>query len=234
MHIRKLHPWDLDTKQAADVQRELAAEVILTDRLDPIEYVAGIDVGYEDGNTVTRAAVAVLNFPSLTLADWVLVKRPTTFPYIPGYLSFREVPAIIDALEQLKVTPNILFCDGHGTIHPRRFGIACHLGILTGLPAVGVGKTPYVGKHDPLADTKGSWQPIRHKEEVIGAAVRTRVGVKPIYVSPGHRICLETAISLVLKCTLGYKQPETTRWSHRLASGPPIPEEKLAGGLTLS
>jgi deoxyribonuclease V len=168
-----------------------------------------------------RAAVAVLDFPALALREQALARRPPTFPYIPGLLSFREIPVLLDALEKLTIVPDLLLCDGQGRAHPRRFGIACHLGVLTDLPTIGVAKSLLVGHYENLPDERGAWRPLLHQEEVIGAALRTRRGVSPVYVSIGHRVCLETAIDYVMRCCTKYRLPETTRRAHGLASGPP-------------
>lgn len=181
-------------------------------------FVAGVDVGFEDHNRVTRAAIAVLGFPALNLCAQAIARRKTRFPYIPGYLSFREVPAVLGALKQVKQKPDLVLCDGQGLAHPRRFGIACHLGVLTDLPTIGVAKSRLIGTHAPLAEQKGSWVPLMDGDEQIGAVVRTRTGVRPVYVSIGHKISLETAINYVLRCTTRYRLPETTRIADRLAS----------------
>lgn len=184
-----------------------------------MQFVAGIDVGFEDQGATTRAAVAVLSYPDLKFCDHAIARRPTTFPYIPGFLSFREVPAVLDALETLKTLPDLLLCDGQGIAHPRRFGIACHLGILTNLPAIGVAKSRLVGKFGEVPDERGAWVPLTHKGETIGAVLRTRPGTKPLYISSGHRIGLDSAIAYVMGCTTKYRLPETTRHAHKLASG---------------
>lgn len=220
MHIIRPTTWPTTTAEAMVVQRALSAQVVRTDRLGEVRYVAGLDVGLEANNTRMRAAVAVLDFPALTLRDYAIARRAVEFPYIPGFLSFREVPVLLDALEQLSVAPDLLLCDGQGLAHPRRFGIACHVGVLTDMPCIGVAKSLLVGKHDTLPDTPGAWRPLRHKEELVGAALRTRRGVSPVYVSIGHRISLETALGYVTRCCTKYRLPETTRFAHRLASGP--------------
>ena len=138
---------------------------------------------------------------------------------MPGLLSFRELPAVLDALSQLSVMPDIILCDGQGRAHPRRFGIACHLGVLLDLPTIGVGKTRLVGRHLEPGPERGDWTPLLDHEEEIGAVLRTRTGVKPLYISGGHRVCLRTAIELTLACLTRYRLPETTRAAHRLASG---------------
>jgi len=180
--------------------------------------VAGIDVGFDDSGGTTRAAVVVLDYPSLTLLDSNIAKLPTQFPYVPGLLSFRELPAVLQALAGLQRLPDLFLCDGQGYAHPRRFGLASHLGVLTDSPAIGVGKTLLLGKHAAVADRRGTWQPLMHEEEAIGAVLRTREGVHPVYVSIGHRITLASAIRYVLACTRRYKLPETTRLAHRYAS----------------
>jgi deoxyribonuclease V len=146
--------------------------------------VAGVDAGFEDDGNTTRAAVVVLGFPELDVRERALARRPTTFPYIPGFLSFREIPAVLAALEQLTIIPDLLLCDGMGILHPRRFGIASHLGVITGLPAIGVGKSPFIGRHEPVPDERGAWRPIIDRGQTIGAALRTRAGTKPLYISP--------------------------------------------------
>lgn len=211
--------WPRTVPEARALQEALRGKVVTVDRLGPIRYVAGVDVGFEPDGAVTRAAVAVLTFPALELVESALARQPTRFPYVPGYLSFREIPAVLAALNKLKTQPDLLLCDGQGLAHPRRFGLACHLGILTGLPAIGVAKSRLVGSHGPLPQKKGSWVPLTDAGEVIGAVVCTRSGVKPLYVSIGHRVSLETAIEYVLRCTTNYRLPETTRAAHRLASG---------------
>ena len=194
--------------------------MIVVDQLGTVRTVAGLDVGPEGDGSVMRAAVAVLSFPDLMTADQVVARRPASFPYIPGLLSFREIPALLDALARLGALPDLLLCDGQGLAHPRRFGLACHLGVLTGIPSIGVAKSLLVGEHGPLPHARGSWRPLVHKGEVVGAALRTRTGVAPVYVSIGHKVALATAIDYVLACAPNYRLPETTRAAHRLASGP--------------
>jgi deoxyribonuclease V len=213
------HPWNVTPKEAIAIQKQLRERVETEDRLDKIEYVAGVDVGFEQNNTTTRAAVAVLAFPSLELHEQAIARLPTTFPYVPGLLSFREIPGILEAMQQLTTKPDLLLCDGQGIAHPRRFGIASHLGVLCDIPAIGVAKTRLIGSHDDIPEKKGAWTPLHHKGEIIGAVLRTRENVKPLYISPGHRISLETAIDYVMACITKYRLPETTRWAHRLASG---------------
>lgn len=212
------HSWPTSTDEAIAIQQQLRAEIIAEDQLSPIQHVAGVDCGFEEDGTITRAAVAVLSFPDLQLRDQAIMRRPTTFPYIPGFLSFRETPAVLDALAELTIRPDLVLCDGQGLAHPRRFGIACHLGLLANIPAIGVAKSRLIGQHDPLPEERGAWQPLHDGREIIGAVLRTRAGTQPLYISIGHRISLPTAIEYVMHCTPKYRLPETTRQAHRLAS----------------
>lgn len=221
--MRPAHRWDLSPAQARALQDELRGLVCLEDALpSQPNRIAGVDVGYEDGGRTARAAVALLDYPSLGPVTQIVVRTPVRFPYVPGLLSFREAPAILSALAELTQTPDLILVDGQGYAHPRRMGIACHLGLLTGLPTIGVGKTRLVGTHGEPPAERGGWCPLIHHDEIIGAVLRTRVGVKPLYISPGHRICLDTAIRWVLACTPRYRLPEPIRCAHRLASGPAI------------
>lgn len=224
MEIRQLHAWDVTPEQAIAIQERLRQEVILQDQLGTLQHVAGVDVGFEANGTITRAAVVVLSFPNMDTVETAMVRHPTSFPYVPGLLSFREAPAILDALSGLKTSPDLLMCDGQGIAHPRRLGIASHLGLLAGLPSIGVAKSILVGRHASLDDQPGAWQSLITLGEVVGAALRTRQGVKPVYVSVGHRLSLETAIELVMRCTSKYRLPEPTRRAHHLAS------QKATGG----
>ena len=219
------HAWDVTPQEARRIQEQGRHRVIREDDLPTIHTVAGIDVGFEDRNRITRAAVVVLEMRTLTLIERRLVRRPTRFPYVPGLLSFREAPAVLEALGELETQPDLLVCDGHGIAHPRRFGIACHLGVLTGRPSIGIAKRPYVGVHEEPGAEKGAWTPLTDGDEVIGAALRSRVGVKPIYVSVGHRIGLASAIRWATACLTRYKLPEPTRLADRLASDRgPLPD----------
>lgn len=218
MDSKILHPWNLTPAEARALQLTLQPQIIRVDRFKPPRRVAGVDVGFEAQGTVTRAAVVVLNFPKLDLVEQAIARQPTQFPYVPGLLSFREIPAILEALQQLRQPPDMLLCDGQGLAHPRRFGLACHLGLLTDLPSIGVAKSRLIGRYDELPEAKGAWVPLRDKGEIIGAVLRTRNRVKPLYISIGHKISLASAIHYVLACTTRYRLPETTRGAHNLAS----------------
>ncbi|NEQ43180.1 MAG: deoxyribonuclease V [Leptolyngbya sp. SIOISBB] len=219
--------WPTTPAEGIALQQQLRSQVRLQDELrSPIQLVAGVDAGFEDHGQVTRAAVVVLEFPSLQLVDYVLEKRPTTFPYVPGLLSFREIPTILAALTTLKLTPDLILCDGAGIAHPRRLGIACHLGLIVDCPTIGVAKSRLIGTHDDVPAEKGAWVPLLDSGEIIGAVWRSRTNTKPLYISAGHRISLPTALDIVQQCTPKYRLPETTRLADRLASNrgklPPV------------
>jgi deoxyribonuclease V len=225
--------WPETPTAAIALQAELRSRVSLADDLPAsIKYVAGVDAGFEANGTLTRAAVVVLTFPALHLVDRALVKRPTTFPYIPGLLSFREIPAILDALATLTIPPDLILCDGQGIAHPRRLGIASHLGLIVERPTIGVAKSRLIGTHVDLPDDKGAWVPLLDQGETIGAVLRSRTHTKPLYISPGHKISLPTALHYVLQCTPKYRLPETTRLADRLASnrGPLPPLQPSPAG----
>jgi deoxyribonuclease V len=219
MKIQTFHSWNLSPAEAVAMQRELRPRVVLADRLGPVRRVAGVDVGFEAGGTVTRAAVAVLAYPELALVESAIARRPTEFPYVPGLLSFRELPAVLEALDRLRESPDLLLCDGQGIAHPRRLGIASHLGLLVNIPSIGVAKTRLCGTGADPPNRRGAWTPLLAEGETVGAMLRTRPGVKPLYISSGHRVSLETAIGYVMACCTRYRLPETTRLTHRLASG---------------
>jgi len=218
MNMEGVHGWNLTPAEAVAVQKALCGKLILEDRFGEIDTVAGVDVGFEQNGKITRAAVSVLHFPSLEPIESALFRCKTTFPYIPGLLSFREAPAVFQAISQLSRPPDLLLCDGQGYAHPRRFGIACHLGLLTGIPSIGVAKSRLIGHHAEPPNQKGAWVPLLDKEETIGAVLRTRVKVKPLYISPGHLIGLESSIEMVMACVTRFRLPETTRAAHKLAS----------------
>lgn len=213
-----LHSWNLEPAAARALQTELARKVVLRNEVGEVRRIGGVDVGFEDNGRVTRAALVVLSFPSLAVLERQLVRMPTTFPYVPGLLSFREMPAILQAYEQLVDKPDLLLCDGQGIAHPRRFGIACHLGVWLDVPTIGVAKKRLVGWHDEVADVKGATTALLDKGQRIGTVLRSRVGVKPLYVSPGHRVNHEEAVSWVMRCLTRYRLPEPTRQAHKLAS----------------
>jgi deoxyribonuclease V len=218
LKAHRTQAWPTGVTEARAIQESLRGKVVTHDRLGKISTVAGIDVGFEKNGAVTRAAVVVLDFPGLAPVEQAVARRPTCFPYVPGYLSFREVPAVLAAMKKLRTRPDLLLCDGQGLAHPRRFGLACHLGLLLDIPSIGVAKSRLIGTHAEVPEQMGGWTALEDNGEVIGVVLRTRAGVKPVYVSVGHRIGLATAIDYVMRCTTRYRLPETTRHAHRLAS----------------
>jgi deoxyribonuclease V len=219
MKIKPLHDWNLSPREAIELQKQLAFEVIAEDTFAaPVEKVAGIDLGYDAENDTSRAVVVVLKFPELELIETSEALLPIQFPYVPGLLSFRETPVAIKALEKLQNAPDLILCDGQGLAHPRRFGIACHIGLLADVPTIGVAKSLLVGRFENLGEERGSTAPLVHKNEQIGVALRTKNKVQPVYVSTGHRVSLATAVEYVLQCTPKYRLPETTRLADKLAS----------------
>lgn len=219
MNIKPLHNWNLTERQAIELQKQLSYEVIEEDKFEePVKTVAGIDLGYDLNSNTSRAVVVVLKFPELELIESAEAQMPIQFPYVPGLLSFRETPVAIKALEKLKLAPDLILCDGQGIAHPRGFGIACHIGIIADVPTIGVAKSVLVGKFENLGEKRGSISPLVYRKMEVGAVVRTRDKVQPVYVSVGYRISLETAIKYVLACAPKYRLPETTRLADKLAS----------------
>lgn len=203
----------LTPEAAIALQNRWRSQVLPEDQFDAkcLTRIAGVDVGYSKDEATMQAAIAVLDRASLSVIDVAIATGSPTFPYTPGLLSFREVPIIIAALQKLTTPPDFMVCDGQGFAHPRRFGLACHLGVLTHIPTIGVAKSHYLGTHDPLAADRGAWQPLIDQGEAIGAIVRTQTNVKPVYVSIGHRVSLATAIAITLELSPRFRLPETTR-----------------------
>jgi deoxyribonuclease V len=218
VQVNRVHPWPTGVAEAEAIQDRLRVHVELTGP-DTFTLVAGLDVHYHGDDDVT-AAVVVLDAETLTAVERVAVHGKAAFPYVPGLFAFRELPTLIEALERLTVTPDLLVCDGYGLAHPRGFGLACHLGVLTGLPTLGVGKTPFIGTHDAPERERGAWTPILHQGATIGRAVRTQRDTKPVYVSQGHRITLDTATSQTLRLSPRYRLPEPIRHADHLARHP--------------
>lgn len=209
------HSWDLSPADAIALQKQLAAQVIRTAQLGPVKTVAGVDASYEEG--LAQAAVVVLSYPELELIEYAVARRPVSFPYVPGLLSFREAPAVLDALEKLSARPDLLIFDGQGIAHPRRLGIASHLGLLIDLPAIGCAKSRLTGRYTEPGPERGDFSPLVDRGETVGAALRSRPKTKPLFVSIGHRVDLPASIDYVLNCCRRYRLPETTRWAHRVA-----------------
>lgn len=226
MNIAHLHDWNLTPPQAIALQRDLAGRVIIDHPLDPdsVRYVAGVDVSVKVDHS--RAAVVVLDYAELTTADRphkvqpvevVTAEQPTPFPYIPGLLSFREGPVLADAFEKLSITPDVFIFDGMGIMHPRRLGIAAHMGLWLQRPTIGCGKSYLIGDYEEPDTAKGSASPLIYRGEQLGVVLRTRTAVKPVYISPGHLIDLDSAIRIVLAVTPKYRLPEPIRHAHNAA-----------------
>ena len=218
MKALALHSWEVTPAEARQIQLELRQRMELRDRLPPIRWVAGADVALDLRRRRAIAGIIVYNFPELAEVERATAERPLTFPYVPGLLSFREVPVLLAAFERLEQEPDLLFYDGHGYSHPRRFGIACHLGVLFDRPTIGCAKSRLIGSHAEPGRRAGQWTPLVDAPggrsmpgETIGAVLRTRDSVKPIFVSQGHRISLERALELVLAVSDGYRIPRPTR-----------------------
>ncbi|MEV6986414.1 endonuclease V [Sphaerisporangium sp. NPDC051017] len=218
MRVRRLHDWPATVPEARALQEELRGLVDLSGPgPEEPELVAGVDVGYSPEDDRLVAAVVVLRAGTLEGVEEVAVSGRVRFPYVPGLFAFRELPTLVEALERLTVTPDLLVCDGYGLAHPYRFGLACHLGVLTDLPTIGVGKTAFVGACEPPGPERGAWSAITDGGETIGRALRTRRDTKPVYVSQGHRISLSNACRQVLELAPRYRIPEPIRQADRLS-----------------
>ncbi len=213
-HYRKLHKWDLNAKDAVALQKELASQVVIEKPTRKIETIAGADISFNKFSEVIYAAIIVLNLNTMETIARSGVVTTAKFPYVPGLLSFREMPALIEAWEKLEIEPDAIVMDGQGTAHPRGMGIACHAGLVFERPTIGCAKSVLVGKFDEPSETRGNWSPMIYKKRTVGAALRTKNRVSPVYVSPGHLMDLETSIELMLQCDGGYRVPEPTRRAH--------------------
>jgi deoxyribonuclease V len=217
MKLKQLHSWDITPKDAVQLQHRLRDKVVTNRKLDlkKIKTVAGVDVSVKDKRA--QAAVVVMTFPNFEIVETALAQRPATFPYVPGLLSFREGPVLVEAFGKLRKKPDVLLFDGSGYLHPRRIGIACHMGLWLGVPTVANAKTKLCGEHGRVGAKPGSWAPVLHKDEVIGAALRTKKDCKPVFVSAGHMSDLESAIALVMASVTKYRLPEPVRRAHNAA-----------------
>ncbi|HEX8632933.1 MAG TPA: deoxyribonuclease V [Pyrinomonadaceae bacterium] len=220
-NYQQLHDWTLRPREAVELQKSLRERVrVVPHAGKPIETVAGADISFNKFSPVIYTGIVVLRLPSLEVVEEVGVVGETQFPYVPGLLSFREAPSVLEAWAKLKTEPDAVMFDGQGIAHPRRIGIASHVGLFLNRPTLGCAKSVLVGRHAELAEERGSWQPLvdPKNDETVGAALRTKTRVQPIYVSPGHLIDLAGAIDLTLKADGGYRQPEPTRRAHLLVN----------------
>jgi deoxyribonuclease V len=216
MRVQNLHKWNLAPQEAMALQIELASQLI-DEPLDlaNIKTIAGVDVSVK--NEVSQAAVVVTTYPDMQPVEIVRAQRPTTYPYIPGLLTFREGEVLVDAFEKLENIPDVFVFDGMGRIHPRKMGIAAHMGLWLDKPTVGCGKTHLLGSYEAPGETRGSYSELRYKKEILGVVLRTRDKVKPIYISPGNRATLDTAIQLIMGVTPKYRLPQPIRLAHGAA-----------------
>lgn len=218
MNQLPLHRWDLTPREAIAVQQQLRAHVRVEPLTQPITTIAGADISFNKFSEKIYTGIVVLRLADLQIVDEVGLQTTSKFPYVPGLLSFREAPSLLEAWEQLKIKPDVLMLDGQGLAHPRRLGIACHIGLWLDIPTLGCAKSILVGRHAELAPEAGSQTPLIDKDEQVGVALRTKNKVAPVYVSVGHRLDLPTAIALTLRSTTKYRQPEPTRQAHLLVN----------------
>jgi len=219
VQTRRLHRWDVTTAEARDIQNRLAPLVVKDGLPHDVRFVAAADISVRREEPLARGAVVVLSYPEMEVVEQSVVEAEPRFPYVPGLLSFREAPILLRAFEQLRQRPDLLLVDGQGYAHPRRQGIACHLGLLLDLPAIGCAKSRLCGEHVQPGDAAGSRAPLLDGDEVIGSVLRTRDGTAPVYVSVGHRVGLEEAVDWVLRCCRGHRLPEPSRAAHMAAGG---------------
>ena len=231
MRVQTLHEWDVGVARAKEIQLSLAREVVTENEVITPRFIAGIDISAPDAQGVARGAVVVLRYPGFSVAEVKVVEGKITFPYIPGLLSFRESPLILAACERLGNIPDLILIDGQGIAHPRRLGLASHVGLFLNLPTIGCAKSILCGRHRPLREEAGSHVELLDNGELIGAALRTKNGVRPIYVSVGHKIDLASALQWVVKCCRGYRLPEPTRLAHLAAGGILASEPSCQGKL---
>jgi len=217
--VEKLHGWQVSITQALDIQRRLAAQVSRSNEVGVPRFIAGVDISVDKGQGVATGAVVVLKYPELGVLETKVVNDKLNFPYIPGLLSFREAPLILATCQKLTVAPDLILVDGQGIAHPRRMGLASHIGLWLNSPTIGCAKSLLCGTHQVPGTEPGSYAEVVDHGEIIGAALRTKLGTKPIYVSIGHKIDLPTAIHWVMECCGGYRIPEPARLAHLAAGG---------------
>lgn len=231
MKVKALHSWQLGIAQALDIQAQLAARVSRTSEVDTPRFIAGVDISTGRKQGIATGAVVVVRYPEMKPVEVKTVRQKLSLPYIPGLLSFREAPLVLAACEKLAVTPDLILVDGQGIAHPRRMGLASHLGLFLDIPTIGCAKSRLCGTHGELGTEPGSYAELMANEEVIGAALRTKLNVKPMYVSIGHKIDLEMAIYWVLECCRGYRIPEPARLAHLAAGGSLNEKDMVTSGV---
>ena len=217
--VRDIHGWDVSVAEAKEIQHSLADQVVKTGKLGNVELIAGVDISGANSDGMSRGAIVLLQYPSMEVVERSVVTMKVEFPYVPGLLSFREMPLILAACRKLSAVPGLFIADGQGIAHPRRLGLAAHLGLVLDVPTIGCAKSVLCGTHGDLGDEPGDCVSLVDGDEVVGSALRTKRRVKPVYVSIGHRIDLDEACRWVLACCRGYRLPEPTRLAHQSASG---------------
>lgn len=219
MEFPCLHSWELSPKDAIALQKVLAKQVVLRNEIHgAVRRVAGVDVSYRKFGRHFHAAVVILDYDSMAVLESVTASGEVLFPYIPGLLSFRELPILLQAFRKLETAPDIILADGQGIAHPRRLGLASHLGLWLGLPTIGCAKSLLCGRGEAPGEDRGAWTTLLDGEEQLGRVLRTRTRVRPVYVSPGHMIDCQGAAEMVLQCGRGYRLPEPTRQAHLLSN----------------
>jgi deoxyribonuclease V len=219
MRIRHLHVWDVSSQEAIQIQKQLRSRLNLTKLSGAVRRVAGTDVSFSTKSGRIWAGVVVFSFPELSRIEEKWIQDKVSFPYIPGLLSFREIPVLLKALKTLETDPELILCDGQGIAHPRGLGLASHLGLFVEQATIGCAKSRLVGDFSKLGRQKGSYAPLWYKEQMVGAVLRTRRDVKPLFISPGNRITLDESVKMVLACCGKYRMPEPIRQAHLLVSG---------------
>lgn len=219
MKIRHLHPWDVSSQQAIKIQKRLRPMLDFKKLSSTIRYVAGTDVSFSRKLGLIWAGVVVFSYPELHRVEEKWVQDKVSFPYIPGLLSFRELPILLRAMKKIDRDPELILCDGQGIAHPRGLGLASHLGLLVDRSSIGCAKSRLVGEFSGVGEMKGSRENLWYNGQVVGAVVRTRQGVKPLFISPGNKITLEESVKMALNCCGRYRLPEPTRQAHLLVNG---------------
>ena len=218
MKIQSLHRWNVDLGKAKLLQHELCGKIELKRLDDPVRLIAGADVSYSYGTSSVYAAVVVMSYPEMAELELVTAAGRVTFPYVSGYLSFREAPILLEAFANIKISPDVVLFDGQGIAHPRGMGIASHMGLFLDVPTIGCAKTRLIGMHDTVPENRGAHVMLKHNGSGIGAVLRTRTAVKPIFVSAGHKITLEEALEVTMKAPTRFRLPEPIRTAHRLSN----------------
>jgi len=222
MRYKQLYPWNVSVKEAAEIQRSLRDQVSLVDGFDPdrVHFVGGVDVSVPRFGKTGRAAFVVLSFPELEVIEIQRAERDLELPYIPGFLSFREIPIVLAAVDKVRHEPDVIVVDGQGIAHPRRMGIAAHLGLVLDVPTIGCGKSHLYGLYEDPGPTRGSVSPLLAPDgDQIGAVVRTKDNTKPVFISPGNKVSIPTSVRMILECASKYRLPEPIRAAHNAAGG---------------